>query len=248
MNTAREVAAEILAVFRGARIVFQPIVDLRGWRVIGFEALARLEDGNPPPAWLERAQSAGIRAEVEIMLIAAALRAADALPPGLPVTYNASGSTIVLPELGDLLRASERPWGLEIYEGSTTADLREVRATVTRLGGELLVDDAGAASADETRITALRPDVVKIDRALFWQIGEDALALERLRRLLVAARAAGARVLVEGVSDAEQVERARELGADHLQGFHLGVPTPADGIAALLAELHRSIGVDAPAL
>ncbi|MFJ4165444.1 EAL domain-containing protein [Microbacterium sp. NPDC089698] len=248
MNPGHDDAAEILDAFRSASIVFQPIVELQGWRVTGFEALARMTDGTPPPPWLDRAEAAGIREQAEIVLIDAALRAAAALPAGLSVTYNASGATILLPALHDLFASTDRPWGLELYEGSTAADLGEVRAAVTRLGGQLLVDDAGAASADETRITTLRPDVVKIDRALFWQISEDADALRHLERLLVAARATGAKVLVEGVSDPEQVERARELGADYLQGFHLGMPTPAAGMPALLADLQRRVGVDAPGL
>lgn len=248
MNRGRTDAAEIPEGFPPARIVFQPIVDLHAWRVTGFEALARFEDGTPPPAHLERAEAAGVREELELALIAAAVRAATALPAGMSVTYNASGVTILRPELPGLLAASDRPWGLEIYEGATPADLGEVRATVTRLGGSLLVDDAGAAGADESRITTLRPDVVKIDRALFWRIADDADAREHLERLLAAARATGAQVLVEGVSDPEQVDRARALGADFAQGFHVGVPTPADGIPELLAELRGSVGMDAAGL
>lgn len=247
-NSARAEAAGFLHDLPRARIVFQPIVELGALRVIGVEALARFADGTPPPAILEKAEAAGFRPELEIELIAAALRAADDLPSGLAVTYNASGVTILRPELAALLGGTDRPWGLEIYEGATTADLREVRATVTRLGGRLLVDDAGASRADATRITTLRPDIVKIDRALFWEVAEDATAQERLEVLLRAAREAGARTLVEGVSDAAQLDRARELGADYAQGYHLGMPTPADDIPALFDELRRSVGVDAAGL
>lgn len=247
-HRGRADAAEILEEFPRARIVFQPIVDLVAWRVVGFEALARFDDGGSPPAHLERAQAMGIREELELRLIDLAVQAMHDLPAGMHVTFNASGATILRPELADLFADVERPWGLEIYEGETTADLAAVRAMVTGLGGRLLVDDAGAVCADETRITTLRPDVVKIDRALFWQVTEDPEARTRLESLLAAARETGARVLVEGVSDAEQVERARALGSDYGQGFHLGMPTPAPQTRELLEELHRSIGMDAPGL
>ena len=36
------------------------------------------------------------------------------------------------------------------------------------------------------------------------------------------------------------------VGADIAQGFHLGVPTPAEDIDGLIEALHGSIGVDAP--
>jgi EAL domain-containing protein (putative c-di-GMP-specific phosphodiesterase class I) len=248
MKNARSDAAEILDTVRRASMVFQPIVDLAAWRVTGFEALARFTDGSTPLGLLERAEAAGVREAAEIELIRAALTAADELPAGLSVTYNASGTTILRPELAQLLTGSDRLWGLELFEAATAADLGDVRAAVTRLGGLLLVDDAGAACADASRITTLRPDVVKIDRGLFWKIDEDGAAREMLGELLVAARDAGARLLVEGISDAEQVERARGIGADLAQGFHLGVPTAPDRMPELLADLHRRIGVDAPGL
>lgn len=229
-------------------IVFQPIVDLKAWSVVGFEALARFSDGEPPPVHLARADAAGSREEFELDLIRDAIAEAAPLPDGMFVTLNASGSTIMRPELEDVLGACIRPWGLELYEGATSADLGAVRERVTRLGGQLLVDDAGAASADESRITMLRPDVVKIDRALFWQIADDATARARLNRLLDAARNAGATVLVEGVSDDLQLERARGLGADFAQGFHLGLPTSAEHMTAALSELQGRVGVDAPGL
>lgn len=248
MKSVHSDAAEVLETVRRARMVFQPIVDLAAWRVTGFEALARFEDGTTPLGLLERAEAAGARESAEIELIRIALTTAEELPLGMPVTYNASGTTILRPELADLLATSDRLWGLELFEAATAADLGEVRAAVTRLGGLLLVDDAGAACADASRITTLQPDVVKIDRALFWKIGEDANAREMLGELLVAARDAGSRVLVEGISDAEQVERAHSIGADLAQGFHLGVPTAPDRVPDMLADLHRRIGVDSPGL
>lgn len=175
-----------------------------------------------------------------------AVAVAAALPDDLVVTLNASGVTILLPEMEEILAALDRPWGLEIYEGHTTADLAQIRATVTRLGGKLLVDDAGAASADENRIATLRPDVVKIDRALFWQIVDDEAARARLDGLLGAARDTGARLLVEGVSDAVQLDRARALGFDLAQGYHLGTPTIIEQVPDMLVGLKRSIGIDTP--
>lgn len=231
-----------------AQIVFQPIIDLSCWRVIGVEALARFADGSPAPVHLDRASETGGREALEIELIRLAIAASVDLPERLLITLNASGATIILPEIGDLLRHYRRPWGLELFEGPTSVGLQEIRQRVTDLGGQLLVDDAGVASADALRITALRPDIVKIDRALFWHVASDGAARDRLQVLLTGARQAGARVLVEGVSDAAQVDLARSLQADLAQGFHLGMPTAAAQMGTMLTELHRRIGVDAPGL
>lgn len=231
-----------------ARIFFQPIVDLLEWRVIGFEALARFSDGATPCAHLDRAEREGVREELELALIEWGIREAESLPPTLTVTFNASGSTILRPELFDLLGELTRGWGLEIAEAATGADLSAVRARVSQLGGRLLVDDAGADCADERRVAELRPDVVKIDRALFWRIAEEPEAMREVDGLIDAAREAGAKVLVEGVSSAERVESARALGAEYGQGFYLGKPASAEDVPELLVELQRGIGVDAPGL
>lgn len=230
-----------------SRTVFQPVIDLHAWRVAGFEALARFADGASPLGRLAEAEAAGRREELEIVLIRRAIASADALPDGV-VTINASGVTILRDDLADALARMSRPWGIELFEAHTPVDLATIRARVTELGGELLVDDAGTSHADENRIRTLRPDVVKIDRGLFWAAGTDPAARARLEPIITATRGADARLLVEGVSEPEHVDLARDLGADLAQGFHLGMPTPAEEMPAALRELHRSIGMDAPGL
>lgn len=228
--------------------MFQPIVDLHAWRVVGVEALARFDDGRWPLDHLAAAEARGERQRFELRLLATAVEAARALPKGILVTLNASGSTMLAPELAELLARVDRPWGLELFEGPTAAPLTEIRDRVTALGGRLLVDDAGSASADVARIIALRPDVVKIDREVFWRATADARPPAALHTLLDAARSLGSQVLVEGIEDAAHVDLARELGATLGQGFHLGRPSRAEDVATMLDDLERRIGMNAPRL
>lgn len=230
------------------RIVFQPLVDLRTWRVIGVEALARFADGRSPLDHLSEAEHRGALQALELQLISAAVAEVAVLPPELLVTLNASGATMLNPELPTALEGLERTWGLEMFEAPSDANFADIRTRLTSLGGQLLVDDACAAAGDAERISALRPDVVKIDRAQFWELAADANSLTRLTPVLNATREVGALLLVEGVSEPEHLETARMLGAELGQGFHLGMPTPAADFSAMLAELRRSIGVDAPGL
>ncbi|MFD5213843.1 EAL domain-containing protein [Microbacterium sp. NPDC058345] len=232
----------------GARAHFQPIVDLRLMRLAGFEALARFDDGVSPLEHLQAAERAGARAQLELRLIEGAVTDASALPREAFVTLNASGRTMIDPFLAELLQRGERSWGLELFEGSPPEECVAVREQVDRLGGFLLIDDAGADFADEKRIRDLRPDIVKIDRGLFWESLADAAGRERLDGILAAADAAGARTLVEGVEDAGQLDAARALGVDFAQGYHLGRPTPVEDVPQMLADLQRRVGVDAAGL
>lgn len=231
-----------------ARAFFQPIVDVQLMRVVGFEALARFEDGVSPLEHLRVAEERGERAQLELQLIESAVDAVAALPAEGFVTLNVSGRTMSFPQLAETLRRCDRSWGLELFEGAEPDECLAIREQVDELGGFLLIDDAGAGFADENRIRQLHPDIVKIDRALFWQSLSDADGKHRIQSILDAARDVSARTLVEGVEDEAQLEAVRDLGADLAQGYHLGRPSPVDGVAEMLADLQRRVGVDAAGL
>lgn len=231
-----------------ARAFFQPIVDVGAMRVIGFEALARFDDGVSPLEHLREADERGRRAQLELQLIESAVDAASALPASGFITLNVSGRTMGFPQLAETLRRCDRSWGLELFEGAEPEECLAIRQQVDELGGFLLIDDAGTGFADEERVRQLRPDIVKIDRAVFWRSLSDDDGRQRVRSILDAADEVGARALVEGVEDGAQLDAVRELDVDMAQGYHLGRPTPVDGIVEMLDDLERRVGVDAPRL
>ena len=61
-------------------LVFQPIVDLAGATVAGYEALARFPGTAGPDVWFAAAAEAGVAAELEALAIHKALAAVPALP------------------------------------------------------------------------------------------------------------------------------------------------------------------------
>lgn len=229
-----------------ARAFYQPLVDLPARSVMGFEALARFADGTPPLERLAQAEEAGERDALEIFLIELAVRSADTLPEHSLVTLNASSTTMLADGLDDILAGTTRAWGLELYEGSAIEESRAVRERISSLGAFLLIDDAGAGYADENRIFELRPDIVKIDRVLFWAALDDETERARVLSLNAAGRDVGARVLVEGIETAAHYEAAIELGADLGQGYYLGRPNPPELIPEVLAELQKTIGITTP--
>jgi len=231
-----------------ARAHFQPIVDVHAMRVVGFEALARFDDGTPPLERLRAAEDEGRREALELHLIQIAVDAAASLPADGFVTLNASGGTMTDPLLAEVLHRAERSWGLELFEGAAPGECLAVRAQVDRLGGFLLIDDAGTGFADEKHIRDLRPDIVKVDRSLFWSSLTEADGRHRMQSILETSREVGARTLIEGVEDAEQLDAVRALDVDLAQGYHLGRPAPVEGVAEMLADLQRRVGVDAAGL
>src|SRR6476469_4960579 len=71
-------------------LVFQPIVDLAGATVAGYEALARFPGSAGPDVWFAAAAEAGIAAELEALAIHKALDAVPALPSDTFLTVNVS--------------------------------------------------------------------------------------------------------------------------------------------------------------
>ena len=71
-------------------LVFQPIVDLAGATIAGYEALARFPGSAGPDVWFAAAAEAGIAAELEALAIHKALAAVPDLPPDTFLTVNVS--------------------------------------------------------------------------------------------------------------------------------------------------------------
>ncbi|MFK4789141.1 EAL domain-containing protein [Microbacterium sp. ZW T5_56] len=207
-------------------VVFQPIVDLSDGTVAGFEALSRFSDGRAPDQHLSDARERDALVDLELALLTDIRSAAVKVADGCLVTCNASGPTFdALERDGEGFDPRLR-WGLELSEMSAPAACTAARRISMALGCLLLLDDAGAAHSTVERIIELRPDIVKLDRAIVAQHRDDPAIRVLAARLCDAARVVGARVLVEGVETAEHVAVARALGADYAQGYLFGRPAP----------------------
>ncbi len=77
-------------------LAFQPIVDLAGATVAGYEALARFPGTSGPDAWFAAAHEMGLGAELEALAIHKALAAVPACPP-TPSSPSTSARTCSAP-------------------------------------------------------------------------------------------------------------------------------------------------------
>src|SRR4051794_14105955 len=152
-------------------LVFQPIVDLAAATVAGYEALARFPGVAGPDAWFAAAAEAGIAAELEALAIHKALAAVPSLPPNTFLTVNVSphllGSAPVQHALAtrpDLHRVV-----VELTEHTPVHDLAALRRQTDELrrrGALIALDDAGSGYSGLQQLAVLRPQTVKLERAL----------------------------------------------------------------------------------
>jgi|GEM_PF-6062216 len=241
-------------------IYFQPITDLGSLEVVGVEALLRPVSISgelmSPGAVFERAEAAGVLADLDEMARTAAIHAFVATePPGATVVLflNYAAETWANRPLN--LAALERDVRSAGIDPSQIAiefvesrlpdhDALEALATVCRDAGfRISLDDFGTRHSNLERVVDVSPDVLKIDRSVVSAAGHDGDACTLLQSITYLARTMGALSLAEGIESYDDLFICAEVGISLAQGFLLGRPS-AQRDAAIerstkAAEQHR---------
>ena len=224
-------------------ILYQPVVDLAGSAVVGFEALTRFADGTPPDAMFADADGAGLGGELEEATLRAAVAGADALPGGAWLSLNVSPALAAAPKrLGTVLNGGSRPVVLEITEQTPVADYDAIHDSLRTLGNRvrLAVDDAGAGFASLRHIIELRPAFVKLDMGLVRGVDRDPARQALVAGMVYYAGATGCALIAEGIETDGERRTLRRIGVSFGQGYLLGRPAPS---RQLPAPLPRGVGL-----
>jgi EAL domain-containing protein (putative c-di-GMP-specific phosphodiesterase class I) len=213
-------------------MAFQPIVSLSTGGVAGVEALARFDPdaGRAPDLWLAEADDLGLRADLELAALRAALREVDLLDRGVFLSVNASPSVAVLPQfLQSLPDSAAKRLVLEVTEHAPVEDYERLNHSLRPLrnrGVRLAIDDAGAGFASLHHIVRLAPDFIKLDMTLTRDIDADPSRRALATAMVSFALEIGATMIAEGIETVAEFRTLRSLGIGLGQGFFLGVPGP----------------------
>jgi EAL domain-containing protein (putative c-di-GMP-specific phosphodiesterase class I)/CheY-like chemotaxis protein len=229
LRPAPQFATDVLAICRDRRfgIAFQPVRHLATMEAVGFEALARFHDGQPPHGVFAAAHDSGCGVELEVAAAAAAVQAAAELPPGAWLSINLSPAALLGAEsLSAAVRDCGRDVIVELTEHERVEDYPALIAAAGALGPQvcLAVDDAGAGYASLSHVVALKPALVKLDRAWVDGISADPVRQALVRGVLGVADATGSTVVAEGIERNEDLSAVQALGVGLGQGFLLGRP------------------------
>ena len=217
---------------------FQPIVDLRDGMVLGYEALIRGPKGKllrrfgqmfhvankaSMVAWFDlacqeqcfaRAAAVGLRKLLFVNMDAAGLAFLDLHERSLATRARDAGlepSQIVI----------------EITERQAVEDFPKLAQYIAGLrdeGFKIAIDDAGAGYNSLYTIAEIRPDFVKIDRALVRNLEVRGERRALLAALAQYARRIGTAVLAEGAETREELATLIDLGIAYGQGYLMGKP------------------------
>jgi diguanylate cyclase (GGDEF)-like protein len=229
---------------------YQPIVDLDGERTVGVEALVRWNHPErgllPPIAFLDLAETLGLLPRLGGWVLEEACRQAalwQAQAPGFELNVNLSASQLGNPALVDEVRAVLERTGLppallvlELTESVALVDLIEsarVLGALKSLGVRIALDDFGTGFSSLSHLGTLPVDVVKIDKS-FVQAMQEGNGASVAEAVLQIARTFNLAPVAEGVEDATQASRLRELDCAQAQGYHFARPMPAADLTSLL--------------
>jgi EAL domain-containing protein (putative c-di-GMP-specific phosphodiesterase class I) len=242
-------AAEIPALMQralaenGLRLVYQPIVSLRGDAGENYEVLVRLPhpagDDLLPADFLGPAEAVGLMPDVDRWVIrhaVADLARLRARSHRARFFVRISGQSVldeeVLITICDTLRDQQAKGAWLVFQLRQT-DVRFHRDAAERLveglrriNCRIALDRYGDDPDEEELLRAFRFDFVKLSPRLTRNAGSDADLLRHLRTTVAALRAAGTESVVTGVEDAESLVFLWSAGIDHVQGFFLHEPTP----------------------
>lgn len=218
---------------------FQPIISVVHSKIVGHEALIRGRDEHGEPlspaelfpqlvATLSAAQVNETCSRLHLSSFAS--RESDGWlflnvnPDGMPDRQG------VIREFDAWLKESGVPAHqvvVEIIETRAYDEslLAEAVAGFRDLGCLVAIDDFGAGESNFERIWRLRPDVVKLDRAMITEAADNPLVRRILPGIVSLVHEAGCLVVMEGIETEHQALIALESNVDFVQGFYFLRPS-----------------------
>lgn len=227
-------------------LVFQPKIDLADDRIVGFEALARLnsEVFGPvsPMEFVEVAEKKMLIVPLSNLILRMAGRFARILEDrgldGVKVAVNISGLQLLRDDFTDtvlrLVGESGAPASrieLEITESVFLNDYDLVNGRLQRLrenGIEIMLDDFGVGYSSLSRVRDLCIDAVKIDKSFVDRILSEEKECIVIPDIISMCHRLDYKVVAEGVETAEQKDYLLQAGCDVMQGYLYSKPLSQD--------------------
>jgi len=227
-------------------LVYQPVFDASGTRVLGLEALLRwvhpLEGMLPPEHFLSVLEDTGLIIPVGEQVIRDACRLAKRLHDdghsAIRVAVNVSArqfadAGFLLSVLDALYESGTEPSLLELELSEETLlqdtalsqrQLQELRNS----GVHITIDRFGAGLSSLAEVVRLPFSGVKVDHELVRKLPEDQCSAAVAAGVFALAQGAGVTVSAAGIENRRQLDFLRARRCDRLQGHYFSRPMPAD--------------------
>jgi diguanylate cyclase (GGDEF)-like protein len=228
---------------------FQPLVDLKTDRIVGFEALARWTHPTMGPIAPERfiaiAEDTGMIGPLTDQLLRVACEAARGWPEGIFLSFNVSAVELRDRTLGPRILEILKQTGLapsrfevEITESALVRDLEVAKEVLSKLrdaGVSIALDDFGTGYSSLYHLRNFKLDKIKIDRSFVQHMGAERESAEIVAALIGLGRGLGLTITAEGIEQSTEEAKLLGSGCQLGQGFLFGEAVSAEDTMALFA-------------
>ncbi|HKR01945.1 MAG TPA: EAL domain-containing protein, partial [Pyrinomonadaceae bacterium] len=237
-------------------IFYQPIIELEGGGLSGFEALLRWrhpEQGLVSPAdFIPVAEDTELIIPIGQWVLHEACRQVRAWQSAYPterpltISVNLSGKQFKQPDLVSQVKQTLYQTGLdphslrlEITESmvmddaeTATAMLRQLRS----LNVQLSIDDFGTGYSSLSYLHRFPVNILKIDRSFVGRMSMDEESMGIVETIITLASKLKMDVIAEGIETDEQRRKLKALKCGYGQGYLFSRPVPAEAAEVLVGE------------
>ena len=215
---------------------FQPIVDNKTGKIVKYESLVRLADGDrnvvAPQAFLDISKTCGCYPQITEKVFENSFAILDKTDADISINISIADiehrptRTMILDFL-ERHRAQAGRLVFELLENEMTRDYDRIYAFVTQIksyGARIAIDDFGSGYSNYERLLSYRPDILKIDGSLIRTMEHNSYSLSIVRSIVAFAKEQELDVVAEFVENEAIFEIVKNLGIKYSQGYLFGRP------------------------
>jgi diguanylate cyclase (GGDEF)-like protein/PAS domain S-box-containing protein len=224
------------------RLLFQPIVSIKGDENHNYEVFVRMSDENgkelTPGAFLPAAEEGGLMGAIDRWILAHAIKTvSEKRRAGSPavVFVKLSSSSLkddkLLPWLRDILKAAHAAPNslvLSVSESIATNNLKALKmllAGLQQLHVRLALDHFGVAQNFTNLLKHCDADFLKLDGSIITKLTSDKDAQAKVKEITDLAAEHNKKVIANSVEDPHTLATIYSTGIDYIQGYFLQEPT-----------------------
>lgn len=219
-------------------LLAQPIIDVATKEIRAWEMLTR----GPKDTSLESplnlfsvARQTGMLYELELIVLEKTLEQINATGCYHDIFINFTPLSLGNPRfIKDLKKMMEKYKNIpasqitiEITERDSIEGIQYFISNIKLLrniGFKIAIDDTGSGYASLNTISAIMPDIIKIDRSVIQDIDKNSVKESMLKGLMLVAREAGSLVVAEGIESEEEASVLTRNQVDLAQGYFFARP------------------------
>jgi len=238
-------------------MAFQPVVDIKERRIDAYEALVRGPNGEGAMHVLSQITSENRYAFDQACRVKA-IEMASALGIECGLNINFLPNAVYEPKAciaKTLATAARTGFPLnrltfEIVEQEDLADIDHLQRIIheyRQIGFKIAMDDFGSGFSSLARFADLKPETVKLDRAIVQNCDQDETKRAIIVHTVRLCRELNVKLVVEGVETEAEVVALQMAGARFMQGYYFARPAFEAAVSVENIRWLRSAVAEPPA-